>query len=146
MSNDSVAFGKLFKFKIIESKQHKYSSIFSLFNFLQKKIFFQEWKYSSFKDVNCKVVQLLNEALEITFKNRTYSICDAYLAAAFIFPEKCIRQSQDRFVTIELHGHHSRGQMIVDHSGKTAKISNVTIIEQLDEDEIKKALIWTANA
>lgn len=70
--------------------------------------------------------------------------CDAYLTAAFLFPEKCIRKKQNIHVTVELHGIHTRGQMVLDHLGKNDH--NVTIIELLNEEDIQKMLQWTATA
>lgn len=70
--------------------------------------------------------------------------CDAYLTALFLFPEKCIRKKHSNHVTVELHGNYTRGQMVLDHLGKNEH--NITIIELLYEEEIKKALQWTGKA
>lgn len=70
--------------------------------------------------------------------------CDAFLAAAYVFPDKCIRKKHKKHVTVELHGNHTRGQVVVDHLGKNDH--NVTIIELLNEEEIQKSLYWTATA
>lgn len=90
-------------------------------------------------------MQLLNKAEEFVYTNRdTYRPCDAYLTAVFLFPDKCIRKQHRNHVTVELHGFHTRGQMVLDHMGQNNH--NVTIIELLNEDEFQKALLWTASA
>lgn len=87
----------------------------------------------------------MNEAEAKIYRNyECFMPCDAYLTAAFLFPDKCIRKKQNIHVTVELNGIHTRGQMVLDHLGKNDH--NVTIIELLNEDEIRKALHWTATA
>lgn len=71
-------------------------------------------------------------------------VCDAFLMAVFVFPEKCIQTRSQYHATIELHGFHTRGQMVLDH--KRRNKHNVTIIETLNEEEVKNALHFTATA
>lgn len=69
--------------------------------------------------------------------------CDALLTAALLFPE-CVRTKFDCFATVELSGRETRGQMCIGHVTKNPP--NVTVIEKLDEEEIKKAVIFAADA
>lgn len=69
--------------------------------------------------------------------------CDAYLTAVILFPE-CVKTQERHHATVELHGHHTRGQMVLDHICKNAH--NVTIIQTLHEDEFKKILHWTGTS
>lgn len=93
--------------------------------------------------VNCKNVQLMNKTEAYCFRDYKYYVpCDALLTAALLFPEKCITTKRQCHATVELHGHYSRGQMIVDHLGINEH--NVTIIETMDVEEMKNALLWTA--
>lgn len=103
----------------------------------------QEWRFKALEDTNCKNVQLLNEIDRICYRNEDCFIpCDAFLTAIFLFPEKCI-QSQGKYnATVELHGIHTRGQMVIDHREKDNH--NVTVIEMLNEEEFKKIFHWTA--
>lgn len=94
---------------------------------------------------NCKNVQLLNKIEAVSFRDYKYFVpCDALLTAALLFPEKCIQTQRQCHATVELHGHHSRGLMIVDHLGQYEH--NVTIVETMHVEEMKNALIWTATS
>lgn len=64
--------------------------------------------------------------------------------AVFLFPDKCIRTKKQYHATIELHGHHTRGQMVLDHLRKFKQ--NVTIIETIDGEEMKKILLFAATS
>lgn len=91
----------------------------------------------------CKNVQLLNEVERIAFRNRQiYTPFDALLVAIFLHPEVA-RTKLFYNATVELQGIHTRGQMVFDrHSNE----HNVSVIELLHEEEIKKLLQWTAFA
>ncbi|XP_031636105.1 inosine-uridine preferring nucleoside hydrolase-like [Contarinia nasturtii] len=93
-----------------------------------------EWSFATFANLECKNIQLLHK---IRRNPSHFSACDAFLVAAFLFSEVCVREKQQYHVTVELHGFNTRGQMILDH--KRRKDANVTIIEALNEDEVKKA-------
>lgn len=95
-------------------------------------------------NVECKNVQLLNQVERIAFRNRKfYTPFDALLVAVFLHPEKCIRAKYSYNATVELQGLHTRGQMVFDHRSNK---HNVTVVELLYEEEIKKLLHWTATA
>lgn len=92
-------------------------------------------------------MELLNQVDEFCYRNYTHYIpCDALLIAALLFPDKCIKTQRQCHVTVELHGHYSRGQMILDHLGKNKHMNNVTIIETMDVEEMKNALLWTVSS
>lgn len=57
--------------------------------------------------------------------------------AAFLFPERCVRVKEQYHATVELHGIHTRGQMVLDH--KRQKKPNITIIKALNENGVKEA-------
>lgn len=75
---------------------------------------------------------------------QNYVPSDALLAAAILFPEKCITTKRQCHATVELHGQHTRGQMIVDHLGRIKH--NVTLVESMDAEEIKNTLLWTVTS
>lgn len=107
--------------------------------------FFQEWREKTFANVKCKNIQLLNEVDRIAYRNYdSYLPCDAFLTAVFVFPEKCIQTKSQHHATIELQGHHTRGQMVLDH--KRRNKHNVTLIETLNEEEVKNALYFAATS
>lgn len=92
----------------------------------------------------CKNVQLLNEVERIAFRERKiFTPFDALLTAAFLFPERCIEMKNEYHATVELEGFHTRGQMIIDLKNNN---HNVTVIETVNEEELKKILQWTATA
>lgn len=107
--------------------------------------FLQEWRFNVLGKADCKNVQLLNKIEEFCYQDYTYYVpCDAVLTAALLFPEKCIKAKRKYHVTVELHGQHSRGQMILDHMGKNKH--NVTIVETMHVEEMKSALLWAATS
>lgn len=95
-------------------------------------------------NVDCDNVKLLNEVERIAFRNKQlYTPFDALLTAVFLFPETCIRTKHSYFGTVELHGHNTRGQMVFDRKSNN---HNVNVIETVNEEEIKRILLWTVTA
>lgn len=85
-----------------------------------------------------KNVQLLNEVERISHRDKThFTPSDALLSAVFLFPDKCIKTKRKYNATVELHGFYTRGQMVLDR--KTSNC-NVTVVEELHEQEFKIAL------
>lgn len=114
-------------------------------NFRDIYLIFQEWRFKTFENTDCRNIQLLNEIDKISYRNcPTFMPCDAFLTAAFLFPDKCIGRKRQYHATIELTGRHTRGQLVLDHLRKNNH--NVTIIETFNEEEFKKILYWTATS
>jgi inosine-uridine nucleoside N-ribohydrolase len=67
--------------------------------------------------------------------------CDVFLASLFIDSD-VIRKSNDYHVTVELSGRYTRGQVVIDHLFQEK--ANCTIVELLDEELIRKMLLYTA--
>jgi inosine-uridine nucleoside N-ribohydrolase len=65
--------------------------------------------------------------------------CDAFLVAAFLYPDTMITKKSTHNATVELHGSQTRGQIVLDHL-KT-KRDNVTIIEEVDPELFKQLLM-----
>lgn len=92
---------------------------------------------------DCKNVQFLNQVERIAFRERPFfTPFDALLTAAILFPERCIQTQKRYHVTVELDGFHTRGQMVIDLRNHN---HNVTVIETVNEEEIKKVLLWIAS-
>lgn len=89
-------------------------------------------------------MEFLNEVERLRFINlKHFILCDAFLAALFVFPE-CVRQQNDYYATIELKNQETRGQICINHD-QSQKQSNVTIIELLHEEAVKKALLFATD-
>lgn len=89
-------------------------------------------------------IDFLNEVERIFFANRkSFKVFDPFVASVILFPE-CIRKQFDCYATVELNGKETRGQMCVGHRSK--KPANVTVIEYLNEEAVKNALIFAADA
>lgn len=105
----------------------------------------QEWRFDILGMVsNDANLQLLNEVERVTFTKRPFfTPFDALLTAVFLFPDRCIGKKNQYNATVELHGSHTRGQMVINHRNDN-HTHNVTVIETVNEEEIKKILLWTA--
>lgn len=105
----------------------------------------QEWRFEIVKGVTCKCVELLNLAESICYREYTDWVpTDAYLMAAFLFPELSIRKTRKLHATVELTGKFTRGQMVLDHLSKTP--SNVTVVHLLSEEGCKKVFEWAVKS
>lgn len=108
-------------------------------------MFSQDWRFNVLSKGDCKNMELLNKIDEYCYRNYThFAPCDALLTAVLVFPDKCIKTKRQCHATVELHGHYSRGQMVLDHLEKNKH--NVTIIETIDVEEMKNALIWAVTS
>lgn len=104
----------------------------------------QEWRFQHLVAPHCKTFEFLTEAEKACYRNRSqFKPYDGFLTAIFLFSE-CINRKRQYFVSVELSGVHTRGQMILDHHKKN--IPNATIIELLNQDECKRILQWTATS
>lgn len=88
-------------------------------------------------------VQLLNKVDIIPSRNKQfYTPIDAFTAASFLFPDNVIQKMNKYNASVELEGHRTRGQTVIDHS---SKVYNIMAIEQIDASEFKKIMLWTAD-
>lgn len=69
---------------------------------------------------------------------------DSYLIVAYLYPQHAIVKKSEHNATIELHGTHTRGQLVLDHL--KLKPPNVTIIETINEEFFKTILVKTAKS
>ena len=73
---------------------------------------------------------------------RTYVACDQLSMAAAIDPS-CVLLQSPFYVTVELSGKNTRGQMIVDRSGHLMRPPNVFLIQGIDVDLLKTMMVWS---
>jgi inosine-uridine nucleoside N-ribohydrolase len=100
-----------------------------------------DWRRNVFGAKDNAAIQLLNEAeKQLSRKNpKVWVPCDAFLVAAFLYPDTMITKKSTHNATVELHGSQTRGQIVLDHL-KT-KRDNVTIIEEVDPELFKQLLM-----
>lgn len=92
------------------------------------------------------MIQLLNRAEGNIYKTRTaeyWTPCDAFLAIAFLYPES-IEKEASYHATVELHGHETRGQIVLDHLNE--KGNNLRIIKKVNEEFAKRVLLETSRS
>jgi inosine-uridine nucleoside N-ribohydrolase len=83
----------------------------------------------------------LEEDLEtMKLKNaKGYNTCDGYAMAA-VLDDKVARCVETVHATVELNGHLTRGQMVVDWSKVWKKNPNVELILELDMERVQDML------
>lgn len=59
-----------------------------------------------------------------------WETCDPLLVMAYLYPEEAVIKASEHNATVELHGIHTRGQLVLDHLKKNAH--NVIIIESVN--------------
>ncbi|MBK8022588.1 MAG: nucleoside hydrolase [Chloroflexi bacterium] len=60
-----------------------------------------------------------------------YLLADS-LAMAIALQPSLVTEHQSRYVAVELHGTHSRGQTVIDHRGRLRRTPNVDIVTRVD--------------
>ncbi|RZC38428.1 uridine nucleosidase 1 [Asbolus verrucosus] len=100
-----------------------------------------DWRYNVFGTKKNPAIELLNRAEKSIYRKneKIWLPCDAFLAAAFLYPDSIITRKSCHNATVELYGSQTRGQIVLDHL-KTKK-ENVTIIEEIDTESFKKLLM-----
>ena len=109
-----------------------------------------EWnfydKYTSLSTKKSEFVRKITEKpakfyrAEYAGMGRKYTSCDPLAMAVAIQPELVLHK-ESIFATIELQGHFTRGQMVVDWRGTLKKKHNVTLIRQVDMKKVMQLLL-----
>ncbi len=73
-------------------------------------------------------------------KQGVYTLCDE-IAVAVAFDQEVAVEKTGHFVTVQLDGRHTRGQMIVDNENKLGKQANVDIIKTINLEVLLHYLI-----
>jgi inosine-uridine nucleoside N-ribohydrolase len=105
---------------------------------------YQAWRFNVLGATQNTQMDLLNIVEKKVWEKSSYTSwipCDAILAAVLLRPDIVIK-SQKCHATVELHGAHTRGQVVIDHL--KVKDPNVHFIEEFDTSILKKMLLWAA--
>lgn len=102
----------------------------------------QEWynKFVSLPTEKATFVRVTDKVAVCSMRKRNfekYGACDQ-LAVAIAIDDKVAIQAPSHYVTVELHGEFTRGQMIVDKEGKMNKSPNAVIVTTVDMELYKK--------
>lgn len=102
-----------------------------------------QWRFDVLGAIDNQIAKLMNALDEKMYgdgKRKYFRPCDGLLAAVFMCPELVLVDGEWH-ATVELHGRHTRGQLVLDHL-KASK-NNVRIVEKINEELFKKILLWT---
>ncbi|CAH0558070.1 unnamed protein product [Brassicogethes aeneus] len=99
-----------------------------------------DWRYNNL-GVTSPSFKLLTRAERAVYHvdEKNWLPCDAFVAFVFLNPEDYIVKKTPHHAVMELHGHHTRGQLVLDHLKENKP--NVHIIEQFDDAKFKELLL-----
>lgn len=106
-----------------------------------------EWRFeilSAHCNSITKLMDPMEKKLHEKLPGRDWWQYDAVVAACFI-NEKCIKKMTENYVTIELAGNHTRGQVVLDHKGLHRE-KNCKIIEDFDVEMFKNMILETVKS
>jgi len=69
-----------------------------------------------------------------------YILCDQLAMAAALTKDAVLKKNGPYHVTVELQGHFTRGQMVIDRKDTLKRHCNTYIIEEMDMSVLKKLL------
>lgn len=87
-----------------------------------------------------KLLNALDHVMYTLPKRQFFKPCDAILTAVSLSPEVA-EVTTDWHASVELHGQHTRGQLVLDHLRK--RTANVRIVEKVSAEAFKALLLWT---
>jgi len=77
------------------------------------------------------ISQATAQRLKDSYQRPAYLLPDPLAMAIALRPDLITRSSR-HYVTVELHGQHTRGQTVIDYSGISGKAANVQVVQALD--------------
>lgn len=101
------------------------------------------WRFEELGAIDNEITRLMNALDHTSYgegKRSFFRPCDALLTAVFLCPE-LVEVEGEWHASVELHGRHTRGQLVLDHLKATT--SNVRIVERINQELFKKMLQWT---
>lgn len=104
-----------------------------------------QWRFEELGAIENKVTKLMNAIDQMVYERKYFRPCDGLLAAVFLCPE-LVEIEGNWHATVELHGRHTRGQMVLDHLKDHLKATQdtVRIVEKINMEMFKKVLMWAA--
>lgn len=100
-----------------------------------------EWRDNCLGNCSNAPIQLMNRAEKPLRSKQGFSSwipCDQHLLAILVEPSM-ILDSQSTHITVELHGKHTRGQVVVDHKNRNPH--NVLIVTAADQKVLEHLLL-----
>ncbi|CAG7821740.1 unnamed protein product [Allacma fusca] len=91
----------------------------------------KDFRLSELTKIKSPAMDLMNRIEVHNVKKVRWSPCDA-LAAAVLVEPKVIQDSKVVHTTVELFGHHTRGQMVIDHENLLNQRKNAEIVHGID--------------
>jgi purine nucleosidase len=87
-----------------------------------------------------RISQATANRLKAKYEDSSYTIPDPLAMVITLNPDLII-ESTHNFVTVELNGHHTRGQTVIDYQNYGNHIPNVHIIHRLDTDGVYQMFV-----
>lgn len=106
----------------------------------------QSWRFDVLGAVDNPFVHLMNPAesnIAIPGNMKQWPMTDGLMIASFLFPDQLIKSQAKLDCTVELHGWLSRGQVAV--NSHPNQVPNVNVIQLLNIDAAKEALLWSVH-
>jgi inosine-uridine nucleoside N-ribohydrolase len=104
----------------------------------------QAWRFNVLGAIQNTPMDLLNTVEKKVWEKSRFTSwipCDAIIAAALLRPD-IVMKSHKCHATVELHGTHTRGQVVIGHL--KVKDPTVHLIEEVDTSLLKTILLWAA--
>lgn len=99
-----------------------------------------EWRMKVLNSNGNPVTNFLDPIDQKTVLNGNHINCDLYLISCFLVRE-IIKKTRRVHATVELAGGHTRGQVVIDHFVRS-RDPNVTFIEKIDAEMLKRFMMW----
>lgn len=104
----------------------------------------KEWRMKVLSGNGNILTNLMDEVEKNVQVYGNFILCDAYLTSCFLVP-KLIKKIEKFYVTVELGGNHTRGQLVIDRLKIQKSTPNAFIIQEIDAEMFKKFLLWLCN-
>lgn len=103
-----------------------------------------DWRFDVLGRIKNDFIEFMSPIEDKIYRQRGYkhwALCDALLIACILHPDAVIKRRARHHCTVELHGTHTRGQVVIDHYLKENP-ANVDMIELIETDACMKLFLW----
>lgn len=90
---------------------------------------------------NVQLLTKIEKSSYEAYNDTNYLPFDTFLAASFLFPSDMVQKTVRFNATMELHGRHTRGEVIIN---RMSKETNALFIEKISENDFKRIMLWAA--